>query len=71
MYQIAKYHDLCIHFYADDTQLYIGFNPLINVKITMEKIKNCLKDINHWMDINYLKLNIEKTDVIFIGKRNN
>ena len=37
----------------------------------MNKIKNCLKDINHWMNEHYLRLNIAMTNIHFLGKKRN
>lgn len=63
---IIKSHNLDYHFYADDTQIYVSFNPL-NVSATRSVIENiecCISDINLWMTSNKLKLNGDKTDVM-------
>ena len=58
------------HFYADDTQLYITLTPT-NFSHTIQKLKNCLSDIQNFMSANKLKLNPEKTEFILMGCKNN
>ena len=67
---IISYHKLSMHLYADDTQLYIGIDPSKNYSITLNIINSCLEDLKTWMGKQFLKLNVEKTNVIFIGKQN-
>ena len=52
-----------MHFYADDTQLYIGIDPNQDLSSTLDVINSCLKDLKTWMSTNFLKLNIDKTNV--------
>ena len=58
------------HFYADDTQLYITLSPT-NFSCSIQKLKNCLNDIQNFMFANKLKLNPEKTEFILIGSKSN
>ena len=58
------------HFYADDTQLYITLSPT-NFSCFIQKLKNCLNDIQNFMFANKLKRNPEKTEFILIGSKNN
>ena len=58
------------HFYADDTQLYITLTPT-NFSHSIQKLKNCLSDIQNFMSANKLKLNPEKTEFFLIGSKNN
>ena len=67
---IAKKHNLSAHFYADDSQLYLGFSPIFETSTAMNQVKNCLIDVKYWMNDNFLKLNLSKTQVIFFGRKN-
>ena len=65
---IIKLHGLLRHFYADDTQLYIVFNPRDSTSKSdaIAKIEACAADIRQWMTNNFLKLNEDKTELIII-----
>ena len=71
IFDIVKFNDLGNHFYADDTQLYICFTPVTEQSIVSSKIERCLTDIKSFMNLNYFKLNIDKTNVIFLGNLRN
>ena len=42
-----------------------------NFSHSIQKLKNCLSDIQNFMSANKLKLNPEKTEFILIGSKNN
>ena len=65
---IAGIYGLHVHMYADDTQLYISFDPA-NEDIIFEKIQDCLQHIKWWMKANYLKLNSGKTEIVVINNK--
>jgi len=69
---IAKKHGLIIQLYADDSQLYIGFKPANNEVLTSvaSRLEACLKEIMVWMTTNFMKLNMEKTQIINLGTNN-
>jgi hypothetical protein len=49
--------NMSYHFYADDTQLYLVFEPLENWIDISKRLEDCLTDISSWMCSNMLKLN--------------
>ena len=64
--QIIQRHNVSFHFYADDTQLYLSFNPS-EAQDAVAKLNHCLSDIRDWMASNFLKLNDDKTELVLIG----
>ena len=54
------------HIYADDTQLYNFYKPN-EVNNAISDISNCTSEINNWMKSNKLKMNADKTEVMFCG----
>ena len=66
--EIAERHGFNAHLYADDCELYIGFNPLAENTSNALAVQACFHDIKMWMQHNFLKLNIDKTKVIFFGR---
>uniref|UniRef100_A0A670J261 Reverse transcriptase domain-containing protein n=1 Tax=Podarcis muralis TaxID=64176 RepID=A0A670J261_PODMU len=65
--EIIRGFGLGVHQYADDTQLYLSFNskPVKAVKVLCE----CLEAVGGWMAANRLRLNPDKTEVLFLGDR--
>jgi hypothetical protein len=59
------------HFYADDSQLYIVFNPRISLSRddAVKKIEACAEDLRKWMTNNFLKLNEDKTELIIVTSK--
>ena len=55
-----------IHLYADDTQLYVPFNPEDSEE-AMQRLEACIDDIRGWMNTNFLKLNDSKTEFLILG----
>ncbi len=64
--EIMQKHNISHHFYADDTQLYLSFDPS-EANQAMDRLNKCLADIRSWMSANFLKLNSEKTELLLIG----
>ena len=68
---ICRKHGLSFHLYADDTQIYIIFKPLINGSLEYSKnlIQECTRDMSIWMKNNKLKLNDDKIDLLVLTAR--
>ena len=65
---IAKRHKVDYHFYADDSQLYIAFDP---DNIPTALLQNCILDFRRWLSDNFLKLNPSKTELSLFGSPHN
>ena len=67
---IHSHSSISHHFYINDTQLYITLSPT-NFSHSVQKLKDCLNNIQNFMFTIKLKLNPEKTEFILIGSKNN
>ena len=63
---IVKRHDLGVHSYADDTQLYFHTAPAV-VDNKVQRLVVCVEEIRQWMNANQLRLNEDKTQFIWLG----
>ena len=54
--------------YADDTQIYLRFNPC-DLQKAIQKVECCIKHIKQWCSLNNLKLNDENTEVLHFASR--
>jgi len=59
-------HGISSHAFADGTQLYVhcGRDKMTSAVLRLE---NCINDVSHWMSANHLKLNADKTDLLWAG----
>ena len=70
---ITRHHQISYHIYADDTQLYISFNPKVpgEMNRAISKLEKCISDIKIWMTVNKLKLNDDKTEFFVAASPHN
>ena len=60
---IARHYNVSYHTYAEDTQLYVTFDPKQpnGIDTASKPLSDYVTDISTWMGRNKLKLNEEKT----------
>lgn len=63
---IIAQHGLLHHCYADDTQIYF-FCPKDHKSVLVTRFANCIHDVEQWMCSNRLKLNCDKTELVWIS----
>ena len=59
-------HGILFHFFADDVQVYLPLK--VSSKESLHAVFNCMTDIKTWMDLNFLKLNENKTEIVLFGR---
>ena len=55
-----------MHAYADDTQLYLHCRR-DDTTAAVTRLETCLNHVSYWMAANRLKLNAEKTELLWAG----
>ena len=55
------------HCYADDTQLYVAFDPEKDEERVRVRLETCIEQLRGWMRGNRLKLNDQKTEFAIFG----
>ena len=65
----SRSHSIDYHGYADDTQNYHSFSPMIpgEEQLCLEELESCIQDVQIWMRTNLLRLNDDKTEFLIIG----
>ena len=68
---IIRKHGLFFHLYADDQQLYTSFyfEDETEMVAATRRIEMCVTDIHSWMAVNMLKLNTDKTELLYFHSR--
>ena len=66
LFHIVTRHRLQRHMYADDCQVYLS-TPAKDAVTTVDRLSNCVTDINDWMTASRQRLNPTKTLVMWLG----
>ena len=68
---IIRKHGLLFHLYADDQQLYTSFysEDATEMAAATRRIEMCVSDIHSWIAVNMLKLNTDKTGLLYFHSR--
>ena len=66
--KVIRSYGLDYHLYANDTQLYFAFKS-VDVDAAKSRVESCISAICRWMDLNELKLNHGKTEVMLIHSK--
>ncbi|XDV44123.1 hypothetical protein PO909_012458 [Leuciscus waleckii] len=61
---IIQAHGFSYHCYADDTQLFLSFQP--DDPTVAARVSSCLEDISTWMKEHHLQLNLAKTELLVL-----
>ena len=66
---IIRKHGLKFRVYADDTQIYVSFNPRSPgaCRAALRQLEHCITDLSDWMSMNMLKLNPTKNEYFIAG----
>ena len=64
--EIIQKHDVLYHQFADDITLFTGASYL-DPHPSFTKISECLTELNLWFSNNHLMLNLNKSEVMFVG----
>ena len=65
---IVNRHGVTLHSFADDTQLYLHCCRE-DITTAATRLKECIVDVGRWMSPNRLKLNTDKTELLWTGSR--
>ena len=66
--RIAQSFGVTVHCYADDLQLYVHC-AVTEAPAALQRILSCIEAIDKWMGSNRLKLNPDKTQLIWLGTK--
>jgi len=66
--ELLRSHLMDYHFYADDSSLYVLFQPR-DLTDTIQHTEQCLVSVRQWMSQKCLKLNDSKTEILLISSK--
>ena len=66
--EVVAAYGLTLHQYADNCQIYIA-TPASDASSAVIRLQECLCQVNAWMSSSRLRLNHKKTEVMWLGSR--
>jgi len=66
---IAEKHGVSLHAFADETQVYLHCRRTDMTSAAAQLVERCIADVSHSMSANRLKLNTDKTELLWVGSR--
>ena len=64
----AEKHGVSLHAFDDDIQVYLHCRRTDTTSAAAQ-LERCIADVGHWMSANRLKLNTDKTELLWVGSR--
>jgi len=64
---VAAEHHVNLHLFADDTQLYVHCR--CDACNAVDRLEECITEVRQWMSANHLKLNADKTELLWAGSK--
>jgi hypothetical protein len=66
---IFRHFNIAYHVYADDTQLYVSYDPKVpgDFDVVQRRLMDCIAEVKVWMLSNKLRLNDTKTEFFIIN----
>jgi len=65
---VVSAHGFNLHQYADDCQLYLSV-PVDDAPLAVTRLSQCIADVTEWLSASRLRLNPDKTEVMWLGSR--
>ena len=65
---VVMAHNVNLQSYVDDSQLYLRCQRQ-HMTTAGQRLELCITDVRHWMAANRLKLNADKTELLWAGSK--
>ena len=66
--RVVANHGFVVHQYADDCQIYTS-TPVDDAAAAVDRFSRCLDDVEAWLSSSRLRLNLAKTQFLWLGSK--